>query len=772
MLIGGAIDKFKARLVIQGFRQREGIDYFDTYAPVVRISSIRFLIGLAAIHDLVIHQMDVKTAFLNGVLEEEVYMEQPEGFVVPGSEHKVCKLVKSLYGLKQAPKQWHQRFDEAVLSFGFKINQSDKCLYSKFDDSSNGVIICLYVDDMLIFGTNLRLVELTKEFLSSNFAMKDMGEADVILGIRIKRDNGRICLSQSHYVEKVLKKFNYLNCAPVSTPMEASVKLMPNTGKAVLQHEYSQVIGCLMYAMTSTRPDIAYAVGRLSRYTSNPSTHHWQAVKRVLKYLRGTMDYGLCYGGFPSVLEGYSDASWITNVEDHTSTSGWVFLLGGALEGSSHANYKRERSPTPNHPPFYCNAITRRSTTQVHEDNEEEEREYEEQLNDEDEEQSIDINASPKQSMDTPSPRDPRFSPRSQASTLPRLEAMQRPSPPTEEEDTWQYDPIDPNKISPMKLKEFNAKVKSLPFYVTFEEAWDKHGLVEFFFTTSENKEEIHQLFRKARFPIAPHGVNQPPSPPSSPPPQWYVNSISREKLAEFNQFVQTLPASMSFKEAWRHYPFTPFFHNCKETPEDIKELFEKAKVQPTFKTLYKIEDPGQFSIPCQVNGHYFDRTLCDSGSCINLMPTQTAKLLGITRLQPAQISIGLANHTIAKPRGVVVDVLLEIGDIKIPVDFHVINIQGGCDTPLILGRPFLATAGAVMDLPNRRMSLANVTRQSFTRPYHSSHQTSCLTSSLPKAAQESHQTTLKVTMRQELKDYVSGRALTPSPTKRSYQSS
>ncbi|CAA7045475.1 unnamed protein product [Microthlaspi erraticum] len=240
-------------------------------------------------------------------------------------------------------------------------------------------------------------------------------------------------------------------------------------------------------------------------------------------------------------------------------------------------NPKREE-PTPNHPPFYCNAITRRSTTQVHEDNEEEEREYEEQLNDEDEEQSIDINASPKQSMDTPSPRDPRFSPRSQASTLPRLEAMQRPSPPTEEEDTWQYDPIDPNKISPMKLKEFNAKVKSLPFYVTFEEAWDKHGLVEFFFTTSENKEEIHQLFRKARFPLAPHAVNQPPSPPSSPPPQWYVNSISREKLAEFNQFVQTLPASMSFKQAWRHYPFTTFFHNCKETPEDIKSFLRKLK--------------------------------------------------------------------------------------------------------------------------------------------------------------------------------------------------
>ncbi|CAA7057047.1 unnamed protein product [Microthlaspi erraticum] len=123
---------------------------------------------------------------------------------------------------------------------------------------------------------------------------------------------------------------------------------------------------------------------------------------------------------------------------------------------------------------------------------------------------------------------------------------MQRPSPPTEEEDTWQYDPIDPNKISPMKLKEFNAKVKSLPFYVTFEEAWDKHDLVEFFFTTSENKEEIHQLFRKARFPHCPSCSQSTTITTITPPPEWYVNSISREKLAEFNQFVQTLPASMS----------------------------------------------------------------------------------------------------------------------------------------------------------------------------------------------------------------------------------
>ncbi|GJW23146.1 zinc finger, CCHC-type containing protein [Tanacetum coccineum] len=306
MKVDGTIDKFKARLVIQGFRQKEGIDYFDTYAPVARITTIRLLLALAAIHNLVIHQMDVKTTFLNGDLDEEVYMKQPKGFVMSGNEHKVCKLVKSLYGLKQAPKQWHQKFDEVVLSSGFHLNQSDKCVYSKFDSSGKGVIICLYVDDMLIFGTDQNQVDETKKFLSSRFSMKDMGEADVILGIKIKRENKGIVITQSHYIEKILKKFNREDCSPVNTPMDLVEKLKPNTGKPVDQLEYSRAIGCLMYAMTSTRPDIAYVVGRLS-----------------------TKDYGLSYVGYPLVLEGYSDASWINNIENSSSTSGWVFLLGG-----------------------------------------------------------------------------------------------------------------------------------------------------------------------------------------------------------------------------------------------------------------------------------------------------------------------------------------------------------------------------------------------------------------------------------------------------------
>ncbi|GKD06915.1 zinc finger, CCHC-type containing protein [Tanacetum coccineum] len=202
MKVDGTIDKFKARLVIQ------------------------------AIHNLVIHQMDVKTAFLNGDLDEEVYMKQPEGFVMPGNEHKVCNLVKSLYGLKQAPKQWHQKFDEVVLSSGFHLNQFNKCVYSKFDDSGKGVIICLYVDDMLIFGTDQNQVDKTKKFLSSRFSMKDMGEADVILDIKIKHENKGIVIMQSHYIEKILKKFNRKDFSPVSTPMDPVEKLKPNTPKA------------------------------------------------------------------------------------------------------------------------------------------------------------------------------------------------------------------------------------------------------------------------------------------------------------------------------------------------------------------------------------------------------------------------------------------------------------------------------------------------------------------------------------------------------------
>lgn len=324
----GTIERFKARLVIRGFTQRKGLDYFDTYSPVTKIATIRTLLALAAIHDLVIHQMDVKTAFLNGDLEEEIYMSQPEGFVVLGQEDKVCKLRKSLYGLKQAPKQWYEKFDSTVVSNGFIVNNSDSCVYSKLI-GSDCVIICLYVDDMLIFGNNLKVVNDTKLFLSSKFEMKDLGEADVILGVRLKRVSGRISLSQSHYVEKVLKRFNSFDVVPVSSPYDSSIHLTKNLGESVSQSEYAKIIGSLMYLMNCTRPDIAYAVSRLSRYTHNPSNEHWSALHRLLRYLKGTVDFCLHYSKFPAVLEGFCDANWVSGNDEISSTSGYVFTLGG-----------------------------------------------------------------------------------------------------------------------------------------------------------------------------------------------------------------------------------------------------------------------------------------------------------------------------------------------------------------------------------------------------------------------------------------------------------
>ncbi|WKA11227.1 hypothetical protein VitviT2T_028751 [Vitis vinifera] len=329
MKVDGSIDKYKARLVIKGYRQTEGLDYFDTYSPVTRINSIRMVLAIAALRNLEIHQMDVKTAFLNGDLDEEIYMEQPEGFSAPGQEKKVCKLVKSLYGLKQAPKQWHEKFDNVMLSHGFKINECDKCVYVK--DTEHGyVIVCLYVDDMLIVGSDDKMITSTKNMLNSRFDMKDMGLADVILGIKIKRTSDELILSQSQYVDKILRKFDKDNSGVARTPVDVTLHLSKNKGESVSQVEYSRVIGSLMYLMSCTRPDIAYAVSKLSRYTSNPGAKHWQGIIRVLKYLRFTRDYGLHYTRYPAVLEGYSDANWISNVKDSKSHSGYVFTLGGA----------------------------------------------------------------------------------------------------------------------------------------------------------------------------------------------------------------------------------------------------------------------------------------------------------------------------------------------------------------------------------------------------------------------------------------------------------
>ncbi|KAK8636571.1 hypothetical protein V6N13_124316 [Hibiscus sabdariffa] len=316
--------------VAKGFRQIHGIDYDETFSPVAMIKSIRILLAVDAFHDYKIWQMDVKTAFLNGKLEEDVYMTQPEGFVTPKNAGKVCKLQRSIYGLKQASRSWNFRFNEAIQEFGFIRNEDEPCVYKKFSGSIVSFLI-LYVDDILIIGNDIPTLQYIKTWLNSCFSMKDLGEAAYILGVKIYRDRSRrlLGLSQSTYIDKVLKRFSMEKSKRGFLPMRHGISLSkemcpstPQERERMSQIPYASAIGSIMYAMICTRPDLSYALSMTSRYQANPGEGHWTAVKNILKYLRRTKDVFLVYGGEEELrIKGYTDASFQTDKDDSRSQS-------------------------------------------------------------------------------------------------------------------------------------------------------------------------------------------------------------------------------------------------------------------------------------------------------------------------------------------------------------------------------------------------------------------------------------------------------------------
>ena len=334
------METFKARLVENGYTQKEGVDYEETFSPVAMLKSIRILLSIAACLDYEIWKMDVKTAFLNGYLEESIYMMNPEGFVAKGQHQKVCKLLRSIYGLRQASRSWNLRFDETIKTYGFEQNVDVPCVY-KYIKEKKVVFLVLYVDDILLIGNYVETLSNVKKWLAEQFQMKDLGKAIYILGIEIIRDRKKklLALSQASYIDKVLARFLMQDSKKGLLLTQHGIILSKEQFPKTPQEEedmrripYASVVGSQMYVMLCTRPDICYAVGIVNRYQSNPGMGHWIAVKHILKYLRRTRNYMLVYSSGDLNPIGYTDSNFQSDKDSRKLTYGSIFTLcGGAV---------------------------------------------------------------------------------------------------------------------------------------------------------------------------------------------------------------------------------------------------------------------------------------------------------------------------------------------------------------------------------------------------------------------------------------------------------
>lgn len=334
--VHGNVDRYKARLVAKGYSQKFGIDFNETFSPVVKFDSIRSILAISAAKQLQLRQFDVQTAFLYGDLDEEIYMRQPEGFN-DGTE-KVCKLHRSLYGLKQSPRSWNKKFKAFLLNFNLLETKADSCVFVNLENN-NVLIVAIFVDDGLVAATSSQDINTLIKYLRQHFNITE-GELNQFLGTEIEqKSDGSIIMHQGMYCKRILERFNMTDANPVQIPADPQHSLDDKKQITNLTSKvpYREAVGSLLYLSQITRPDITFSVNLVSRYIEDPKEQHWAAVKRIFKYLKGTINFGLIFSSRQKlILKGYSDADYAGDLDTRRSTSGSVFTLGsGSIAWSS-----------------------------------------------------------------------------------------------------------------------------------------------------------------------------------------------------------------------------------------------------------------------------------------------------------------------------------------------------------------------------------------------------------------------------------------------------